>query len=116
MLPTGHLRIHGTSTFTSRHKLSLVHLRHLTQRSFGFNPKVFEPNVLAHFHAIPLRRPEIRRQSAVHGIAHQIKRSSRTVGKDVFFEVNQFKSMLHGETLNVTDWLGKTLVYIFCIF
>lgn len=108
-----HLRIHGAASFASRHKLSSVH--HLLHRGLGFEPQVLEPQFLAHLHAISLGSPEIRSQSAVHGKANEVQRNGGAVREDGLFEVNQFKSALHGETLNVTRRLWKVVVCFFCV-
>lgn len=106
---TGHLRIHGASTFTSRHKLSSIRSANRRHRRLSFQAQILKPNVLAHFHAVALGRPEIRRQLAVHGVANQIQRRSGTIRKDLFFEVDEFKSMLHALTLNVPTAKRKML-------
>jgi len=84
--------------------------------SLGFEPQVLEPQLLTHLHAVFFRRPEIRRQLAVHGKTNEVERDGWAVGQGGLFEVNQFKSMLHALTLNVTRDLWKTLVCALCVF
>ena len=121
-MASGHLGIHGASSF-SRHKLVLLksELRGLIRSSrfdktcFGFHPQILEPHILAHFDSISFARPEIRRGSAINRIPYEVKRHGGAIGQDGFFEMNQFEFMLHESESGLIRIAASTIVRNVCL-